>query len=65
MKRRLELLVVHSITAPGQLSLRVEDEMGNHRSLKTALAKAGFAVGDRVALIDIEDMTPMAEGMKK
>jgi len=57
MKRRLELIVTHSITAPGHLSLRAIDEFGNQHSLQHALDTTGFEAGDRVALIDIEDVT--------
>ena len=57
MKRRVDMIVTHSITSPGRLSIRVVDEFGNHRSLQHALDAAGFKVGDKVALIDIEDIT--------
>jgi len=53
----VDLVVTHSITSPGHLSLRAVDEYGNHLSLQHALEANGFEAGDLVALIDEEEVT--------
>lgn len=60
--KRLDLLVVESMNAPGHLSLRYIDMLGRQHSLQSSLDRAGFVAGQRVTLFEADEIT--AEGIE-